>query len=76
MLAEPYFAAPPPKSTGRELFHREWLDRFEPARFAPADVQATLTALTARSIALAVEHSTRSARRTCSCAAAASTTPR
>ena len=56
MLAEPYFAAPPPKSTGRELFNREWLRsiRTRANRAAP-DVQATLTALTARSIALAVD---------------------
>ncbi len=53
LLAEPYFALPAPKSTGRDLFHMDWLD----ARLAgfdhlsPQDVQATLTALTARSIA-------------------------
>jgi anhydro-N-acetylmuramic acid kinase len=54
MLQEPYFAAAPPKSTGRELFNREWLDRFGPGAHAPADVQATLAALTARSLADAV----------------------
>jgi anhydro-N-acetylmuramic acid kinase len=48
------FAAAPPKSTGRELFNREWLDRFGPGAHAPADVQATLAALTARSLADAV----------------------
>jgi anhydro-N-acetylmuramic acid kinase len=53
LLREPYFSQPAPKSTGRDLFHAEWLDA-QLAGFpaaAPADVQATLTALTARSIA-------------------------
>jgi anhydro-N-acetylmuramic acid kinase len=49
MRAEPYFGRTPPKSTGRDLFNRPWLDRqlqgFESA--APQDVQATLTELTA-----------------------------
>src|SRR5262249_42081997 len=53
LLAEPYFAQSPPKSTGRDLFNRPWLDarlqRFAGA--APADVQATLTELTARACA-------------------------
>lgn len=53
LLAEPYFAQTPPKSTGRDLFNRSWLDghlqRFAGA--APADVQATLTELTARACA-------------------------
>ncbi len=53
LSAEPYFALPAPKSTGRDLFHLAWLD----ARLAgfgelpPADVQATLSALTASTIA-------------------------
>ncbi|WP_395667283.1 anhydro-N-acetylmuramic acid kinase [Rhodoferax sp.] len=51
MLAEPFFALAPPKSTGRDLFNREWLDRqlaqtTSPQR--PQDVQATLTELTAQ----------------------------
>ena len=50
MLSEPYFAMPPPKSTGRDLFHRGWLDRhLAQGHLAarPQDVQATLAALTA-----------------------------
>ena len=51
LLAEPYFAAQPPKSTGRDLFNAAWLDA-QLARAgraaAPADVQATLAELTAR----------------------------
>jgi anhydro-N-acetylmuramic acid kinase len=55
LLADPYFAARPPKSTGREEFNRNWLARFAPERHDPADVQATLAELTAASIADAVE---------------------
>jgi len=55
LLAEPYFGAPPPKSTGREVFHLTWLQqRMEGLQLAPADVQATLIALTARSIRAAI----------------------
>jgi anhydro-N-acetylmuramic acid kinase len=53
MLAEPYFALAPPKSTGRDLFNQPWfrshLQRLP--RSAPVDVQATLTELTARACA-------------------------
>ncbi len=50
LLQEPYFARPAPKSTGRDLFHAAWLDQAlqASAALAPADVQATLTELTAR----------------------------
>jgi anhydro-N-acetylmuramic acid kinase len=56
LLADPYFALPPPKSTGREHFHLAWLAR-QPgvAALAPADVQATLLALTVHSVADAIE---------------------
>ena len=57
MLAEPFFAAPPPKSTGRDLFNAGWLDAMLAHRGVPehpADVQATLAALTARTIAEAI----------------------
>jgi anhydro-N-acetylmuramic acid kinase len=56
LLADPYFALPPPKSTGREHFHLGWLDACLHATTAsPADVQATLLELTARSIAAAID---------------------
>jgi anhydro-N-acetylmuramic acid kinase len=51
LLEDPYFAAPPPKSTGREYFNLDWLDAHSPGNIAPADVQATLLQLSARSIA-------------------------
>ncbi len=57
MLAEPFFARTPPKSTGRELFRAEWLEQMLQGAWSqlqPADVQATLAELTARSIADAI----------------------
>lgn len=53
LQAEPYLALPPPKSTGRDLFNPTWLeDRLAAfATAAPADVQATLTELTASACA-------------------------
>lgn len=57
LLGERYFAAPPPKSTGRELFNGEWLDahlRDLDRGIGPEHVQATLAELTARTIAEAV----------------------
>ena len=54
MLAEPFLALLPPKSTGRDLFNPTWLAPLlaaHGANAAPADVQATLTELTARAIA-------------------------
>ncbi|MER5726755.1 anhydro-N-acetylmuramic acid kinase [Streptomyces sp. NPDC002138] len=56
LLDEPYYARPAPKTTGKELFHlpylRTALDAFGPL---PAeDVVATLTRLTARTVADAV----------------------
>ncbi|MBL8514370.1 MAG: anhydro-N-acetylmuramic acid kinase [Betaproteobacteria bacterium] len=50
MAADPYFSLPPPKSTGRDLFHAAWLDAHVQEE-AAADVQATLLELTAWSIA-------------------------
>ena len=51
LLADPYFERPAPKSTGREHFHLGWLQARLDRPIAPAVVQATLTELTARSIA-------------------------
>jgi anhydro-N-acetylmuramic acid kinase len=56
-LSESYFAAPPPKSTGRELFDRAYIARFiercreTSPRATSEDIVATAVALTARSIA-------------------------
>ena len=56
LRAEPFFGRIPPKSTGRDLFNGEWLDaRLAGRAIAPADVQATLVALTARTVADAVQ---------------------
>lgn len=61
LLADPYYALPPPKSTGREHFHRRYLqdalDALEltgPGGIAAADLLATVTELTARTVAAAV----------------------
>lgn len=55
MLADPYFSLPAPKSTGREYFHLEWLRGVTRINHLnPADVQATLLALTVQTIASAV----------------------
>ena len=57
LLDEPFFGQAPPKSTGRDLFNGPWLQAKLAAHTAlPAqDVQATLTALTARSCADCVQ---------------------
>jgi anhydro-N-acetylmuramic acid kinase len=60
LMDEPYFDREPPKSTGRDRFNGDWLERklsiFDPdGRIAPADVQASLTRLTAASIARSLE---------------------
>lgn len=57
LLKAPFFAAPPPKSTGRELFTPRYVDqliarcREARAGATDADIVATATALSARSIA-------------------------
>lgn len=64
--SEPWFSLPAPKSTGRDLFHAEWLetrlsdierrvDRADTCAVSVEDVQATLCALTAQTVALAIE---------------------
>ena len=54
LAEDPYFALPPPKSTGRDRFHLHWLERCLRSSFAPVDVQRTLVALTARTVAGAI----------------------
>ena len=55
LLSEPFFHRPPPRSTGREVFHLDWLERQLTGRERPEDVQATLAELTAASVALGIE---------------------
>ena len=59
-LADPFFRKNPPKSTGPEHFSLEWLqERLTAAnRAGEADVQATLVALTAQTIAAAIRQTT------------------
>ena len=56
LLLDPYFAAEPPKSTGRELFNAAYITRFmelcrSEGATSDADVVATATAFTAATIA-------------------------
>lgn len=55
MMGHPYFERQPPKTTGRELFGTaaalQWVEEGIERRIQPADIVATLTALTALSIA-------------------------
>jgi anhydro-N-acetylmuramic acid kinase len=57
LLTHPYFAAQPPKSTGREIFSAEYVRSFvrmcraSDSSCRDEDIVATATALTARSIA-------------------------
>lgn len=68
LLADPWFALPPPKSTGREHFHLDWLQaRMDDATSAPADVQATLLELTARTVADALQMTQPDTRRVLVC---------
>jgi anhydro-N-acetylmuramic acid kinase len=57
MLADPYFARQPPKSTGRDLFNMAWLEQQLGPTYErdAADVQATLAELTATAVAREVD---------------------
>ncbi|HVK31136.1 MAG TPA: anhydro-N-acetylmuramic acid kinase [Burkholderiaceae bacterium] len=70
LLSEPYFALSPPKSTGRDLFHMDWLDAHLAEIGAPlvaVDVQATLAALTVESVAAGLERHAPAVQALCVC---------
>ena len=67
LLAEPYFAQRPPKSTGRDLFNEAWLRARMPMPLEARVVQATLLELTARSVAEAVARECTGAQRIVVC---------
>lgn len=56
MLAEPFLQQAPPKSTGRDLFHAQWLGSHlaDFTNVSAVDVQTTLTEFTALACASAV----------------------
>lgn len=67
LLDEPWFALPPPKSTGRDQFHLGWVESKLSGNEAPADIQATLLALTARTVADALRATLPDAARVIAC---------
>jgi len=54
MLDDQYFALSAPKSTGKEYFHLDWLEKQLDKKMAAEDVQASLCELTAVSIHTAI----------------------
>jgi anhydro-N-acetylmuramic acid kinase len=55
-LSDPYYAAPAPKSTGKEIFHLKYLQHNVGSRdVSPNDLLATLAALTVETVARSVD---------------------
>jgi len=58
LMGHPFFKQPPPRSTGREDFHLNWLDAIlietHTYSLPPEDIQRTLLELTARTITDAI----------------------
>jgi len=68
LLADPWFALPPPKSTGRDQFQLAWLQAHRDSEsIVPADVQATLCELSAATVADALRATLPGARRLLVC---------
>lgn len=55
LLNNAYFDQAPPKSTGRDLFHLDWLQQHLSPEMAAVDIQATLLAFTCHSISAAIQ---------------------
>ena len=54
-LADPYFSATPPKSTGFEYFNLAWLQKFDLSKYDATDVQSMLCELSVVSISRAIQ---------------------
>jgi anhydro-N-acetylmuramic acid kinase len=68
LLADPWFALAPPKSTGREQFHLDWVAAsIDGTALAQADVQATLLELSAVTVADALRATQAGTRRVLIC---------
>ena len=64
---EPWFSLPPPKSTGREQFHLDWVQSRLAGYEQPQDVQATLLELSATTIVDALQAQQPATRRVLAC---------
>ena len=67
MLEDPWFTKAPPKSTGRDQFHLRWVESQLRGDEMPADVQATLLALSVRTIADALRAAQPGTQRVIAC---------
>lgn len=54
-LKDKFFNKPPPKSTGRDLFNLDWINKGIKKAYSPEDIQRTLIELTAISITDAIK---------------------
>jgi anhydro-N-acetylmuramic acid kinase len=55
LLSEPYYRRRPPKTAGREQYGREFVEKLLATKLPLPDLIATATALTAASVALAID---------------------
>ncbi|MFT3897645.1 MAG: anhydro-N-acetylmuramic acid kinase [Thermomonas sp.] len=67
LLDDAWFALPPPKSTGREQFHLDWVEAKLQGGESPADVQATLLELSAATVADALRANQPATKRVLAC---------
>ncbi|RXR00292.1 anhydro-N-acetylmuramic acid kinase [Pseudoxanthomonas composti] len=68
LLDDAWFALPPPKSTGREQFHLDWVEAaLQALAVSPADVQATLLELSAQTVTDALKATQPGTRRVLVC---------
>lgn len=67
LLDDPWFTKAPPKSTGRDQFHLQWVHSKLVGSESAADVQATLLALSVRTITDALLASQATTRRLIAC---------
>lgn len=55
LLADPYYAAPPPKTAGREQYGADFMARLKKSGLGAQDLMATAAVFTAASIAAAID---------------------
>jgi anhydro-N-acetylmuramic acid kinase len=67
LLDDPWFAQPPPKSSGREQFHLDWLQPRLRGDERVEDVQTTLLELTATTVATALQSQQPATKRVLAC---------